>query len=55
MKYYLLNWEEKEIRCRGSETGWRDWIIRQFKERIGEVTGANHSFWKKIRIHCFLM
>ncbi len=32
MKYYLLNWEEKEIRCRGSETGWRDWIIRQFKE-----------------------
>ena len=32
LEKYRLNWEETGIRCRGSETGWRDWIIRQFKE-----------------------
>ena len=47
---------KREIRCRGSETGWRDWIIRQFKkENWRSYRSEPFFFWKKIRIHYFLM
>ena len=57
MKYYLLNWEETgksgaEDPKLDGETG----LSGSSKKRIGEVTGANHSFFgRKFRIHCFLM
>ena len=42
MKYYLLNWEEKG----NPVPRIRNWMERlDSKKRIGEVTGANHSFF----------